>query len=368
MTIRLFNPDHDIALASGLENFTSPHAGRQLRSDLSFLPAVWSNDGDVVVVDDIDTAEAVYHKTKLPRKPKVEFCTIVQLPSVLSSCEQNCVLIDPWGWDSSIRFKLLKAGVDSSLLPSESVVEEIRSLSHRKNTINLLHSIREGIENATCGESIYVTDYDDFINITLKQENKVFKAPWSSSGRGVRYFLHDTDNDHLKKNFCNWVGNVIKLQGGVMVEPLYNKVKDFAIEFSSCNYGGLKYHGLSIFDTNKTAYTGNILATEEEKREMLANYIELSLLDEVTNRLEVLLSTLYGNIIRCLPNVYVGVDMMIVAKDGGNGFLLHPCVEVNLRRTMGHTAIALSPVVRDNKSMMYIVYEEKKYKLKVVSC
>lgn len=29
--LHIFNPEHDIALASNLSNFTAPHAGRQLR-------------------------------------------------------------------------------------------------------------------------------------------------------------------------------------------------------------------------------------------------------------------------------------------------------------------------------------------------
>ena len=34
--------------------------------------------------------------------------------------------------------------------------------------------------------------------------------------------------------------------------------------------------------------------------------------------------------------------MMIVAKPDGNGFLIHPCVEINLRRTMGHVALDMA--------------------------
>ena len=37
-----------------------------------------------------------------------------------------------------------------------------------------------------------------------------------------------------------------------------------------------------------------------------------------------------------------GVDMMILAKSDGNGFLIHPCVEINLRHTMGHVAIEMA--------------------------
>ena len=31
---------------------------------------------------------------------------------------------------------------------------------------------------------------------------------------------------------------------------------------------------------------------------------------------------------------------MMVLSDGGNGFKIHPCVELNLRRTMGHVALS----------------------------
>ena len=50
-TLHIFNPEHDIALASNMERFTAPHAGRQLRGDLGYLPAFWAEEGDVVIVD-----------------------------------------------------------------------------------------------------------------------------------------------------------------------------------------------------------------------------------------------------------------------------------------------------------------------------
>jgi hypothetical protein len=38
MRLHIFNPEHDIALAANLKRFTAPHAGRQMRADLGFLP------------------------------------------------------------------------------------------------------------------------------------------------------------------------------------------------------------------------------------------------------------------------------------------------------------------------------------------
>ena len=57
MTLHVFNPEHDIALASNLPNFTAPRAARGLRSDLGYIPVLWAEDGDAVLVDDAAYAE-----------------------------------------------------------------------------------------------------------------------------------------------------------------------------------------------------------------------------------------------------------------------------------------------------------------------
>ncbi|MFC2767230.1 MAG: hypothetical protein ACFN27_07805 [Prevotella sp.] len=54
MKLHIFNPEHDIALAANLEQFTPPHAGRALRADLGFIPALWAEPGDFVLVEDVD--------------------------------------------------------------------------------------------------------------------------------------------------------------------------------------------------------------------------------------------------------------------------------------------------------------------------
>ena len=44
---------------------------------------------------------------------------------------------------------------------------------------------------------------------------------------------------------------------------------------------------------------------------------------------------------------------------------LHPCVEINLRRTMGHVALSLSPTDDDIVRVMRIDYSENNYLLKI---
>lgn len=46
----------------------------------------------------------------------------------------------------------------------------------------------------------------------------------SGSGRGIRYVKHEMNNHQT-----NWAKNIISNQGGIVIEPYYNKVKDFAM-------------------------------------------------------------------------------------------------------------------------------------------
>lgn len=361
MTIRIFNPDHDLALAANQERFTPPHAGRQLRNDLSFLPTLWSDDGDIVVVEDVDSAYSALQNIKKIKTPDVEFCTFDQLAHVDKQSGAFLHAIDAWGWDKSLRFQFQKSGVPERLLPSKEQIEEVRRLSNRCITTDLLIVVRKGLEERTCGESVYVSDKEIFDSILLKQKNIVAKAPWSSSGRGVRYFF----DGKMTENACNWTVNTIRNQGGIMIEPIYNKVKDFGVEFVRYNDGTVRFLGLSLFETRGGAYTGSLLATEMAKREVISKFISLDLLDEIVCRLECNLASLLsplGDLSMCL-----GVDMMIVAQKEGSGFLVNPCVEVNLRRTMGLVALDISSKINRQQGFMAISYDNKKYHLRMTN-
>ena len=152
-----------------------------------------------------------------------------------------------------------------------------------------------------------------------------------------------------------------------MVEPYYNKVKDFGMEFQSDGNGNVSYLGLSLFHTSNGAYIGNVLATEVVKWEMISRYVSTDLLDIVHDRICCELGEVFNGKYRG-P---FGVDMMLCAPAELNdnreltnsNCLLHPCVEINLRRTMGHVALALTPKDDDIRRVMRIVYTEDNYKL-----
>ena len=355
MTLHIFNPEHDIALASNLSNFTAPHAGRQLRHDLGFIPALWAEDGDSILVENVTNAEYSYMRLQQSLKRSfgetasrwqrnVVFLTKKQLISM-----RDTTALDPWGWDRAITTQLKRGGVGESLLPSAPRLEDIRLLSHRRTSAKLLPLLQQ---EGTLGESFECATTEEVEVLLQRYGRLVLKAPWSSSGRGLRFL--DVERTPLAMH-AGWLKNLLASQGSVMAEPFYHKAKDFGMEFSSSADGQIRYEGLSLFHTTNGAYTGNILATETTKREMISHYVSLELLDAVKEKICTLLPTI-------LEGKYVGpfgVDMMIAEEQ------LHPCVEINLRRTMGHVALALTPTDDDVVRVMRIEYADGTYKLKI---
>lgn len=362
MTLHIFNPEHDIALASGLANFTAPHAGRQLRHDLGFLPALWASEGDAIVVDDVDTARRAWSRlgARLAYLGFPGFSARKELRFLPWKTALSLAPADglaPWGWDAALRAVLLRRGIALALLPTEPELETIRQLSHRRLTALLLPQLRQGRADVSVGEATECREATEVEQLLRRQGRVVVKSPWSSSGRGLRFL--DNDRDPIGNN--RWLHNVLAAQGSVMVEPQYNKVKDLAMEFHSDGEGGVEYRGLSLFHTQNGAYQGNVVATEAAKRQLLARYVPTQLIDGVQRDLCRLLGTVLSGKYRG-P---LGVDMMVVGAAHGDGFLLHPCVEVNLRRTMGHAALALTPQADDALHVMRIDYVDNSYKLKI---
>ena len=322
MKLLVFNPEHDLALAANLSNFTAPHAGRQLRADLGFIPAIWAAADDCVLVENVEDAERRF--LRLTRRPFGRFIAKDLL------CKLQFSAVDVWGWDLAIRAYLLRWGVEAVVMPTVTQIDAIRQLSHRRHAMQLLESLQMPGTIGCASE----TDQMDIIADRLHRgEHLVVKAPWSSSGRGVRFMEGDM-NIYDK----GWVRHVIEKQGSVMVEPYYNKVKDFGMEFVSDGKGLVSYVGLSLFQTSNGAYTGNILASEDEKEHMISRYISVDLLKAIRQK-----------------------------SDDGDGFLLHPCVEINLRRTMGHVAISLTEHCSGLPKLMRIEYNSNVYKIRITS-
>lgn len=357
MTLYIFNPEHDLALAANQKRFTPPYAGRQLASDLSFLPALWAHKGDAVLVEDKMKAIEKLRALNLKQKPEVFFISPGDVQAFFTN--RRAVKIQPWGWDKAVRETLSDVGVPDNLLPTQQQLDNIRVLSSRSLAVKLLDSFKD--LPGTTGFSRTCNTYEEVLLFLDNNEDIVVKAPWSSSGRGIRYMHRET----VDENLLMWIVNTIEKQGTVVAEVKCDKVHDFAVEFHADEKGKVKIKGLSIFSTERNAYKGNMLATESEKRQWLSQFIPLELLDEVTRQI---IRFMEVNMHKAYEGPF-GVDMMICRNPDADGtpeepeYLLNPCIEINLRNTMGHVALALTR--RGARGSMSINYADKAFKLEV---
>jgi len=318
--------------------------------NMGFLPALWASDGDCVLVDDVAYAAKALAGTGLPHAD-VRFVSDKEISVLYFSG------VDAWGWNRAVRHRLAAGGVSLDIMPDDDELNSIRGMAHRRLTTDVLMSVSEGLGQAACGKSFYVTDARSVARLISAYGDIVLKAPWSSSGRGVRY-ANSMDN----KNTVSWINNIISKQGGIMVEPNYNCVINFAMEFESDGNGGIGYCGLSVFHTERCNYAGNIIATEEEKRRILERYLEAETLDYVRDRM---LQGFSKILLRRYRGCF-GVDMMVVSDPCRQRFKIHPCVEINFRRTMGHVANSFK-VSSDEPVRFMRIAHNVNYTLRIVT-
>ena len=362
MTLHIFNPDHDLVLAAGNDHFTPPKAARDLYADLGFLPALWAKAGDLVLVAD---AEAAYERLRhiKGRTKGVQLVDRNTLQRALASgtITPNQLDIAPWGWDKNVKELFVGIGVSEDVLPSDRWLEDVRTISSRQwMSQNILPELVSRLNNLYpsrfIGTSFVVQSTAQLHTLLQEHALVVVKAPWSSSGRGIRYIENKPD-----PSTEGWCANTIEKQGCITFEPYYNKIRDFGMEFNANADGSIDYLGLSIFKTSKRTYTGSLLATEDTKLEYLSQYIDVSILKAVAETITTMLSAL-------LLNKYVGplgIDMMLVKQEGTNNLAIHPCVEINLRRTMGHVALSLSPSPLEPQRLMSIDHSRGAYHLRL---
>ena len=301
----LFNPENDMALASGSPYYMAPASAKKMANDLAVLPAWYADAGSEILVGDSRQVDWLREGCRLS----------LPVNGVLSVSDGYEEII-PWGWSPALKHRL---GMDTV---REVDVDHLRSLSSRMTAVGLLPKLR--IEG-TIGESFWLTSLENVSAFSLKHDRVLLKAPWSGSGKGIQPLCGLPDD-----NLQGWIRRIIATQGGVVGEPFYEKVKDFAMEFKAEGHE-VAFAGYSLFETDaRGIYKENFLASDATIEEMLSEYVSRDVLHAVRKSLLQELSLLLGGNYQG----YLGVDMMIVRGEEGK-YLAHPCVEVNLRMNMG---------------------------------
>lgn len=332
MLLHLFNPGYEEYVLPGTDNHTPSANVRRMRRELALLPCWYGALEDRVWIEeeqDIAYISRLSHQLEGLAQP----LTRNELPHRRGTR----MVAAPWGLSrEAIRTftRLAKSGLPELELPRWK--EEYVALTGRQTAAHCLDKLRHILPNFTpttspcfCGEIEEVERY--------LQENHppfVVKAPYSSSGRGLIWLAEKQLNEPLRQRLQRLMRN----QGTISIEPGYDKVADFAMEFSLSSEGICSYQGLSLFATGeKGAYQGNRMEPQERMEERLKRQMPSdSRYEEVKEAVGRVLQEQYGS----LYSGAIGVDMMLYRDERG-AVKLHPCVEINMRMTMGMVAIRL---------------------------
>lgn len=316
----IFNPEHDLALASGEANYMAPASARRMASELALLPMWYAEEGSAVL------APSAYNLDYVKKIQELLGLSVDLITEPELAIEQD-LDIRPWGWDVALRKRLSVLGVDEVLLPSMGQLNDLREYSHRSKAVALLPELQ--LNEYFCGESYYLKTPEEWKRFVEGRKECLLKAPLSGSGKGLNWC-----KGIFTPFISGWCTRVAASQGGVIAEPIYNKVEDFAMEFYSDGAGELTFVGYSLFHTGKSGmYEGNRLLSNGAIRKQLAQYVPLEALMDLENCLKYRLSALVGTVYKG----YLGVDMMICRfpENEKPVFRIHPCVEINLRMNMG---------------------------------
>lgn len=331
--IHFFNPETDYALASGSDIYTPRASIIKIRRTLSLLPALFAKAGDLILsVDEIDFLN----------NPYLEIVEYKQLKVISPQCLSSFsdLKFRPWGWNRPLRKFLIQNGYNNSSIPTESQLDFRRNLSHRRTTIKFI----EAFNNLTNGNNILPFDFydvDEAIYFFNNNPGCIFKAPWSSSGRGIYPTATTTEVEPLRQ----WLRGVIRSQGSVMGEIRYKKLMDFASEWN-IEYGHANFSGFSLFSTtDKCTYQYNRLLPQNEIIGLIQSQTDENIEFCVSSQQKVI-----NKLIAPYYSGPLGVDMMI---DSDRHII--PCLELNLRMTMGMTAGEIMNQIEQDSDLELII-------------
>ena len=298
----LFNPSNDMALASGLRQYSPPKRIQQMENDLAPLATLWED---------------------MPFR-------------------------GPWGWSLATKRRYRQMGIPEADLPGDEWLNEVRRLSSREFACDYLHHLIRPFENdkRLLGHGMrFHTEAQEPTG-----EAQIFKSPWSSSGRGVF-----TSANLTREQILTRLRGFISTQGGYVSDHFYaGKTLDFAMEFFVSEDHSVQFLGYSIFHTEANGtYAYNLVDGQDHLR---------SLIDYDDDLLSRLIDYHILHLGKTSYHGPVGIDMLLTSPEedtmpngilpkckivqstngkSSNGKYLHPVVEINFRMNMGILALLL---------------------------
>lgn len=289
MQLCIFNPEHDLCLGNGRAHYMPPQSAVDFARHDAYLMSVLYPGAACCSAYDKEFLSTIFHG---------------QIDRII-----------PWGWNAVLRQQLADSGIDPSLLPPSGYLEQLRRLQHRSTLLPLQPESRM-VNSAEAVETMLRTT-----------PRLVLKAPWSGSGRGLRWI-----DGPLSEQDRSWIARTVERQYGVIAEPWREVRMELALEYETSprsRTNALYYKGVSLFESRHGVYRGNWILDDDTILQRTG--LDSQVWTKQRSRIERWLRR------TVVPNYRgpLGVDLLL-----DNHGLLHVS-ELNLRHTMGMVAHTL---------------------------
>jgi len=313
----------EMAVVIGHNSYQPPAHLKRFENELSALPLWLGDDIDFVLVESEIDRDFI---------DKLEDWG-VKSPQFISSNTEIDEAIElqphPWGWSPLAHKKLLpffRGKVSHPMVPwhdfHKKLLSRFTGLELAATVCKLLGDddhifIPELPKVLTSAESIAAIEADMVSPILLK-------TPWSASGRGL--FKIRSRQENAAQN--NWVLGRLRLHGALLAEPFLDKLQDLSFHFWVED--DIDFLGTTFFNTDKA---GQFLGCYIEPPSV--DFMDAKLMGHIVERAaQLLLHSLKQMRINERYRGPIGIDAMFFKTQSGL-VKLHPCIEINLRYTMG---------------------------------
>ncbi|GHU68221.1 hypothetical protein FACS189413_04600 [Bacteroidia bacterium] len=345
--IHWFNPGHETAVLNASPFYQAPENQVKMQQDLAFLPAWYAGKNDFVFIE---------HPLPDSFQQQIQAFSIAE-PITTSEIHPNSErlkrqIVSPWGISpQSIHYfeKLNRQYSVDWQIPVWT--DDLRHLGSRFTAQEILFHLIASIPSIENNILPQFFSSIEEIETYLSQstDKQLLKSPFSSSGRGLIWL----PPGKLARSERQIISGMLKKQGQVSIEKALDKRLDFSMHFDIPNPEEIHFLSYSVFQTNaKGAYERSRLASQTVLLQEITNYISIETLEAVKQQLLVQIKNTYA----VHYQGTIGVDMLIYFS--GNRYRLHPCVEINMRKSMGYLALQFSEniLAPDSEGVFFVEF------------
>ncbi len=306
-----------------------------MMEDLAYLPAWYGESEDYVLTDKTEPQLETF-QNQLSTTLALSF----PVPISRERLQKNKTELPPCeahAWGLSPQAVAYFRNLRQEHLQIPEWKDIYRKLTGRQTAAHCLQLMKEALPSMKFPDlprfCTSLAEVEAFLN-QHRGQTCLLKSPFSSSGRGLLWL----PNGQVGKKETDWTRGVIEKQGAVSLEVALDKRLDCAMEFYADGNGSICYEGLSAFGTGERGtYSGNRLGSDDYREQFLQTFIPAEAETIIRENLQECLRKIFATHYKG----YLGVDMLVYQDNNGQ-YRLHPCVEINMRYTMGMVALQLS--------------------------